>query len=200
LPLSLDHVEPLLRAANESREAYGHTSVPATLEQMRRFVEVAVEAAAKGVAIPFATIDARDGRVVGTTRFANIEHWIAPVSGQRDVAPSCVEIGWTWLAASAQRTHVNTAAKLLMLAHAFERWGLPRVMLKTSEANARSRAAIERLGGRLDGVMRTYLPEGKTRQTAFYSLLAAEWPANKARLLSRLEQGPKARVEGKGPC
>ena len=129
------------------------------------------------------------GPLLGSTRFATLEHWITPVAGVRDVQPASVEIGWTWLAASAQRTHVNTEAKLLMLAQAFEQWGVRRVMLKTHEENRRSRAAIERLGASLDGVMRTYLPGGGTRQSAFYSLRAEEWPAARARLVARLLPG-----------
>jgi RimJ/RimL family protein N-acetyltransferase len=186
LPLHTEHAEPLLRAASESRETYALTSVPETLDGMRRFVEVSMEAARVGLAVPFATVDAAAGRVVGTTRFATLESWITPVAGARDLQPASVEIGWTWLAASAQRTHVNTEAKLLMLRHAFEQWGVRRVMLKTHERNARSRAAIERLGCTLDGLLRTLLPGGGTRISAVYSLLAEEWPAAQERLRARL--------------
>jgi RimJ/RimL family protein N-acetyltransferase len=186
LPLAPEHTGPLFEAAEESRQNYDHTHVPGTLDEMKRFVEATLVSAQQGAAVPFATVDAKRGRVVGTTRFANLEHWISPVAGYRDCAPGAVEIGWTWLAHSAQRTHVNTEAKLLMLRHAFGAWKMPRVYLKTAESNARSRAAIQRLGAKLDGVMTTYLPGLKTRQTAFYSLLADEWPANEARLVARL--------------
>ncbi len=189
LPLSLDHVEPLLRAASEGRESYGHTFVPDNLEDMRRWVEAALASSAAGAAIPFATIDAGSGAVVGATRFATLEWFIVPVPGLPNASPSCVEIGWTWLSHSAQHTHINTAAKLLMLRHAFGEWKLPRVMLKTAESNARSRAAIARLGARFDGVMTTWLPLARQRPSAFYSLLASEWPANEARLVARLSRG-----------
>ncbi len=101
-----------------------------------------------------------------------------------------MEIGWTWLAADAQRTALNTEAKLLMLAHAFESWRVVRVNLRTDARNARSRAAIERLGARLDGILRAHVPasDGGVRDTTTYSLLAAEWPAAKARLEARLSQ------------
>jgi RimJ/RimL family protein N-acetyltransferase len=89
-----------------------------------------------------------------------------------------VEIGSTWLTEEAQRTAVNTHAKLLMLTHAFEGWEVRRVMLKTDARNMRSRTAIERLGARFDGVLRAHMPafDGAVRDTAFYSILAAEWP------------------------
>ena len=99
-----------------------------------------------------------------------------------------VEIGWTWLAAAAQRTPINTEAKLLMLTHAFETWRVHAVKLNTDARNARSRAAIERIGARFDGVLRAHRPasDGGIRDTAAFSLLEAEWPAAKRHLLARL--------------
>ena len=104
-----------------------------------------------------------------------------------------MEIGWTWLAPDAQRTAVNTEAKRLMLAHAFERWEVFRVSLKTDARNVRSRAAIERLGARLDGVMRAHSPAADrgARDAAYYSMLAAEWPDARARLDARLARGAR---------
>ena len=102
--------------------------------------------------------------------------------------PDAVEIGGTWLSASAQRTGANTDAKLLMLTHAFDVWGVQRVDLKTDARNARSRAAIERLDARLDGVMRNWQPslvpgeEGQPRDSALYSIIPSEWPAIRDRL------------------
>ena len=127
-----------------------------------------------------------DGRIVGATRFL----WLRRYFGRS--APDAVEIGGTWLAASAQRTAVNTDAKLSMLTHAFEHWGAQRVDLKTDARNDRSRAAIERLGARLDGVVRNWQPslvpgeEGTPRDSALYSIIPSEWPAIKATLESRL--------------
>jgi RimJ/RimL family protein N-acetyltransferase len=99
-----------------------------------------------------------------------------------------VEIGWTWLAADAQRTALNSEAKYLMLAHAFERWRVHRVSLQTDARNARSRAAIERIGARLDGVLRAQRPaaDGTVRDSAYYTILDSEWPAVRARLEARL--------------
>jgi RimJ/RimL family protein N-acetyltransferase len=102
--------------------------------------------------------------------------------------PDVVEIGWTWLTAEAQRSGVNTDAKLAMLTHAFEVWRVLRVSLMTDSRNARSRGAIERLGARLDGVLRAarVANDGAVRDTAAYSILAAEWPGVKAGLAARL--------------
>ena len=187
-PLSLAHVPGLLAAATGPRDSYAHTSVPATADEMQRMVATAIAVAQAGAAVPFATVDKRAGRVVGCTRFANLEHIQVPLEGQPiAVRPYAVEIGWTWLAAAAQRTHVNTEAKLLMVTHAFEVWNVVRVVLKTSEKNARSRAAIERLGCELDGISRTFLPGGTTRQTAWYSIGREQWASSRARLLARLE-------------
>jgi RimJ/RimL family protein N-acetyltransferase len=185
-PLSLVHVEPLWGAA-ERRETFSLTSVPASVDAMRAYVEVARAEQARGVSVPFATRDARTGRVVGSTRFMNIERWTwAPGHPMQRSAEhaDAVEIGSTWLAQDAQRTAINTHAKLLMLTHAFESWEVRRVTLKTDARNARSRAAIERLGAKLDGVLRAHMPafDGGVRDTAFYSIVAAEWPAVRDRL------------------
>jgi RimJ/RimL family protein N-acetyltransferase len=187
-PLGAGHEPALLRAASGSRDTYGLTRVPATAEETRAYVEVALDEQARGVSLPFATRDARTGRVVGSTRFMAIEHWKwPPVGSARQRGPGqvdAVEIGSTWLAPEAQRTAINTHAKLLMLTHAFEAWEVHRVTLKTDARNVRSRAAIERIGGRLDGVLRAHMPgfDGAVRDTAFFSILQAEWPAVRERL------------------
>jgi RimJ/RimL family protein N-acetyltransferase len=192
-PLGPTFAAPLLEAAAESRTTYGLTQVPADLGAMERYIAEALDLAERGQAVPFATIDAKSGRVVGTTRFANIERWVwpgprvepAPVA---PLGPDAVEIGWTWLAASAQRTAINSEAKLLMLRHAFEVWRVYRVSLLTDARNLRSRAAIERIGGRLDGVLRSARPafDGQIRDSACFSIVRAEWPAVRARLEERL--------------
>ena len=127
-----------------------------------------------------------DDRVVGSTRFLNLRSWGRPgANGDPDVA----EVGATWLAASAQRSPVNTEAKLLQLTHAFDVWGVERLELKTDARNDRSRAAIERLGARFEGVLRAYQPAADhpgARDTAMYSILAAEWPDVRTNLVTRL--------------
>ena len=189
-PLSLDHVPGLSAAAAESRQTYGFTWVPQGEATTREYVERALAETARGLFVPFATVDLATGRVVGSTRFGNLERWPwpAPPPDPRPGGIDAVEIGWTWLAASAQRTHVNTHAKWLMLTHAFEVWRVRRLTLKTDARNARSRANIERVGARLDGVLRAHMPaaDGGVRDTAFFSLLESEWPAAKARLEARL--------------
>lgn len=189
-PLSLDHLPALLELAQ--LEPYPLTSVPSTEAGMRRYIEVALAAQALGSAVPFATVDRRADRPVGSTRFGNIEYWPWPEGAEamRPGFPDAAEIGWTWLAPQAQRSGVNTEAKLLMLTHAFEVWQVRRVTLKTDERNLRSRNAIERLGARLDGILRAHLPasDGGVRNSAIYSILADEWPQVKARLTGFLSR------------
>ena len=193
-PLSQAHVEGLVAAASESRETYRLTIVPDGAVAMGRYVQVALAERDRGASVPFATVDLGRGAVVGSTRFMNIETWTWPSGERAAPVPSvpfeAVEIGSTWLAAGAQRTAVNTEAKLLMLTHAFDVWGLRRVNLKTDARNVRSRTAIERLGARLDGVLRAQLPaaDGGVRDTALYSILASEWPAVRAALAARIER------------
>jgi RimJ/RimL family protein N-acetyltransferase len=192
-PLSVDHVAALSKAAAESRETYGLTSVPDGEAGIREYVLRALEDTARGFFVPFATVDLVRGRVVGATRFGNLERWTwpAPPPDPRPAGLDAVEIGWTWLAASAQRSHVNSAAKLLMLTHAFEAWRVRRVTLKTDARNLRSRAAIERIGGRLDGVLRGHMPasDGGARDTAYFTILESEWPGAKEKLEALVDRG-----------
>ena len=190
-PLAPAHVGPLVAAARGPRDTYGLTLVPGDEDAMARYVEAALVDQAGRRAVPFATVDRVAGRVVGSTRFGNVEFWPwAPGSRHQrgEALPDVVEIGWTWLAAGAQRTAVNTEAKLLMLTHAFERWRVHAVKLNTDARNARSREAIARLGARLDGVLRAAraAADGGIRDTAAYSILEAEWPDVKERLQARL--------------
>ena len=146
---------------------------------------------AEGRALPFATIDRKAARVVGSTRFGNVEFWSWPAGNphQRGAhLPDVVEIGWTWLAADMQRSGVNTEAKLLMLTHAFEGWRVHRVSLMTDARNMRSRNAILRIGATFDGVIRAQRIafDGGIRDTAAFSILEAEWPAVKTALQARL--------------
>jgi N-acetyltransferase len=186
-PLSLDHAEDLWAVSSSSPEDYVLTSVPKSAAAMRDYIEVALAERANGVAVPFVTCDAKTGRVVGSTRFMNIEHWTWKVPSELQREPDAVdavEIGATWLGPAARRTAVNTHAKLLMLAHAFDAWHVRRVTLKTDARNVRSRRAIERLGAKLDGVLRAHGPafDGVVRDTAFFSIVQGEWPSVKERL------------------
>lgn len=190
-PLTLDHVPALAAAARGSRETYGWTTVPDGEAATAAYVQSALREQAAGRALPFATVLRASETVVGTTRFGNIEYWAWPLESpnQRGAdLPDAVEIGWTWLAANSQRTPVNTEAKLLMLRYAFETLRVYRVRLMTDRRNERSRRAIERIGGKLDGILRAHTPgtDGSVRDSAVYSIVEAEWPGIGAALEHRL--------------
>jgi RimJ/RimL family protein N-acetyltransferase len=191
-PLGLEHAEALLEAANASRATYGLTFVPSSLTGMEAYVVAALADQDRGESIPFVVKDG-EGRVAGSTRFMEIESWDWPGEPPAPVpdGPDAVEIGFTWYAERVQRTALNTEAKLLLCAHAFERWRVRRVKWKTDERNERSRAAILRLGARFDGVLRAHRPasDGTVRSTAFFSMLADEWPEARRSLMQRLERG-----------
>jgi RimJ/RimL family protein N-acetyltransferase len=183
-PLRTDDANALAAAAAESREHYRYNWVPDGPEEARRYVDAALSQRAQADRYPFAVC--WQGRVVGTTSYAEYSPWRWPVGSalQRVDRPDAVEIGYTWLAASAQRTQCNTEAKRLLLTHAFEQWQVHRVTIYTDERNLRSRRAIERLGAKLDGIWRGHRPsiDGSVRNSAFYSWVAAEWPAVRERL------------------
>jgi len=186
-PLSFEHVPDLVQAANQSRETFAFTNVPADAASMRRYVKTALAGRDSGTMLPFATIDREAERAVGSTRFLNVEFWNWPVGNPLERGkhlPDVVEIGATWLASDAQRTGINTEAKLLMLTLAFETWFVHRVSLQTDARNERSRVAIERLAAQLDGVMRAarIAFDGTVRDSAVYSILDSEWPVVKVQL------------------
>ena len=171
-PLSLAHVEPLYAASDPELWRWTLTQI-ASMEDMRAYVEAALEAQRAGIALPFATIDPSSGDIIGSTRFGSI-----------DLANHHVEIGWTWLRRDRQRTACNTEAKYLMLRHAFDVLGCVRVELKTDVLNERSRAAILRIGAIEEGTLRAHLKtaSGRMRDSVYYSILDREWPAVRARL------------------
>src|SRR5439155_13335095 len=182
--LSLADATALAMAASESRDQYVYTRVPDGVEDAKRYIETALADHEIGRRIPFAII--WHDRIVGSTSYLDIQQWRWPPGSplQRTDYPDSVEIGSTWLAASAQRTRCNTEAKYLLLSHAFEVWRVHRVCLKTDERNARSRRAIERLGAAFEGVRRADMPaqDGSVRSSAYYSIVPAEWPAVRKRL------------------
>jgi len=191
-PLTLAHASALAAAATSgSRETYAFTLVPEDEASATAYIGEALKLHAAGKVLPFATVDAASGRVVGSTRYLNVEFWSWPAGSpfQRgEQLPDVVEIGATWLAPSAQRTPINTEAKLLMLTQAFEGWRVHRVSLVTDARNERSRNAILRLGAKFDGVIRAARVafDGGIRDTAAYSILESEWPAVKAGLQAKL--------------
>lgn len=193
-PLSLAVVDDLVTASSEDRSTYAFTRVPNSRDEMVSYVEAAMAEQAEGRTAPFAIRWLHTDRVVGATRLMNLEYWQGPMPwppGTRGVVgevPSVADIGYTWLAASAQGTGVNRESKFLMLSLAFETWNVHRITLKADVRNHRSKAAIEALGAQLDGVRRaeTRGADDTVRDTAYYSILGHEWPAIRERLAMRL--------------
>ena len=189
-PLSRDHVDGLVAAAGENPALYQWTPLPLDVAGMTRYVETAVRAREDGTALPFATVRLSDDKVIGSTRFFLIERWDWP-AGHREATrpgPDGCEIGYTWLAASAVRTAANTEAKLLMLRQAFEEWRVHRVCFHTDMRNTRSRNALARLGAVFEGTLRAHrlASDFVPRDSARFSITAAEWPHVRARLEDRL--------------
>ena len=156
---------------------------------MSAWVQDTIAAREAGHELPFAIYSYAHERIVGSTRFYELERWRLPAENrQRDRRPDACLIGYTWLGASAQRTACNTEAKLLLLSHAFETWRVHRVAFRIDARNDRSRFAVERLGAKLEGVRRAERigADGTVRDSAFYSILATEWPAVKKGLIDRL--------------
>jgi RimJ/RimL family protein N-acetyltransferase len=184
-PLDRTHVDGLVEAAAEDRSSYAYTWVPDGRDEVVRYVTEALAEQAAGNHLPFAVRLQATGALVGSTRFLDIGCWDG-------TTPTVVEIGSTWLSASAQRSPVNTECKLLLLTQAFDTWGTIRVTLKTDARNTRSRAAIERIGGRYEGVRRAHMPatDGGVRDTAYFSIIAEEWPDVRAELRRRLSATP----------
>ena len=186
-PLTEAHFDGLLAACSEDRSSYGFTTVPTGSAELRSYLDRAFADRDAGEGVPFAQVERVSGRVVGTTRFTNLR------LDDSGVNLYAVEIGWTWLAASAQRTGINVEAKLLLIGHAFEVWRVGRVDLKTDSRNARSQKAIGALGASFEGILRNWQPshaegeQGQLRDTAMFSLVAGEWPEAKLRLQARLE-------------
>jgi RimJ/RimL family protein N-acetyltransferase len=194
-PLSLSHVSALVQAATEARDSYDFTLVPAEDAAMARYVQAVLADQGTGWALPFAIYDLRSQAIIGSTRFLDLDYWSWPpawppgrTTPRPHAIPTVAEIGSTWLAPSAQRTGCNTESKLLMLSHAFDTWGVLRVTLKTDSRNTRSRRAIERIGGRFEGIRRAHARavDGSVRDTAYYSIVAAEWPDVRAALKARV--------------
>jgi RimJ/RimL family protein N-acetyltransferase len=185
-PLAPVHVPGLVAAAAEDRSTYNWTSVPEGEDELRAIVDQAEEERVAGIRLGFATVHLLAERIVGSTSFLDPQRW---PGGPRRRGIDSIEIGSTWLAASAQRTVVNTEAKLLMLTHAFEMYGVQRVVLNTDARNERSRAAIARIGATFEGVLRgfRYGVEGTPRDTATFAIPAADWPEVRARLVARLK-------------
>ena len=189
-PLERAHIPGLVAASGQDLGLYQWSAVPQGLTEVARYVDTALAWREAGTALPFATVRVRDGTVIGSSRFFDIERWSWPAghpSSQR-AGPEGCEIGYTWLAASAIRTSANTEAKLLMLTHAFEIWEVLRVCFCTDARNERSRNALAGIGAKFEGVLRAHRlgADLTPRDSARYSIVAGEWPAVKAHLQARL--------------
>jgi len=177
-PLMLGHVAALAQVGLEPvlwRWVPNQVLAP---EDMQAYVLTALDEQRRGVALPFIIIDQASDQVIGSTRYANI-----------DTSHRRLEIGWTWLTPSHQRSAANTEAKLLLLTHAFDLLGTNRVELKTDSLNEPSRKAILRLGALEEGTFRNHMiipGSGRVRHTVYFSIIDSEWPAIKARLTTRL--------------
>ncbi|WP_315388890.1 GNAT family protein [uncultured Stenotrophomonas sp.] len=176
-PLQMAHIDGLRGAIGDGSLCnLGYAHVPSA-KTMTAYVQDALQEQAQGRALPFAVLDA-DRNVVGSTRYYALEEAVPRLS-----------IGYTWYATWAQRTGVNTEAKLMLLTHAFERLGCISVAFETSTLNNASRAAIARIGATQEGVLRNHKrhPDGSPRDTVVFSIIDAEWPGVKRALQDRLD-------------
>jgi RimJ/RimL family protein N-acetyltransferase len=185
-PLERRHADGLAAASAADPALYRWTFVPQGILEAANYIESALTARDTGSTVPFAIVRVEDGSVIGSTRFFNLEQWPWPAGHARHGRqyPDVCEIGYTWLTRPAIRTGANTEAKRLMLAHAFDTWKVLRVSLHTDARNLRSRAAIERIGGRSEGILRAHRmsTDYTARDSARFSILAEEWPELKRRL------------------
>lgn len=191
-PLDHRHVDGLVAAAAADSSLYEWSPIPRDKREAIGYIDTALAWRDEGSAVPFATIRGEDGAVIGSTRFFNLERWAWPPGHARHGrhAPDACEIGYTWLTRSAIRTAANTEAKLLMLEYAFATWQVLRVCFHTDVRNLRSRAALERIGGKFEGILRAHrmATDFIARDSARFSIVAAEWPDVKQRLRQFLER------------
>jgi N-acetyltransferase len=185
-PLSHRHLAGLVAAAQGGGDLYRWSPTPQGEDNARRYIETAAALRDRRAAVPYAVVRLADETVIGSTRFHQLDYW--PWT-DRDAsagppAPDVCEIGWTWLSNTAIRTGANTEMKRLMLTHAFETWRVSSVCLHTDVRNARSRAAMERIGCTFEGVLRSHrlATDQVARDSARYSITAGEWPAVQAHL------------------
>ncbi|MFG2333040.1 GNAT family N-acetyltransferase [Streptomyces sp. NPDC048604] len=198
-PLAPHHAAALAAVGAEDRATYSFTPVPHSLDTALSYIERALAEQSAGRMLPFAVVSTADERVIGSTRFLELDYWQGPpvwpslpgvpYGDPATAVPDAAEIGNTWLCPRAQGIGSNTEAKLLMLSHAFEVWGVRRISMRADARNLRSRAAIERLGATCEGVRRAHSRglDGAVRSTAFYSILEEEWPDVRGIVAARLD-------------
>ena len=189
-PLQRGHTAGLVAAAAGDPSLYRWSPVPQGTQAAEQYIATALAWQAAGTAVPFAIVRLADDRVIGSTRFWNIERWAWPEShpSHGRTTPDACEIGYTWYAPSAIRTAANTESKFLMLRYAFESWQVLRVCFHTDLRNERSRAALARIGAKPEGILRAHrlAADFIPRDSARFSVLASEWPAVKENLLRLL--------------
>ncbi|MFD6280927.1 GNAT family N-acetyltransferase [Streptomyces sp. NPDC060209] len=191
-PLGHQHGPDLAVAGEEDRSSYRFTWVP-TAAEVGGYIDTQLARSAAGMLAPYAQVERASGRAVGVTAYWDPRLW---PTGDSLCA---IEVGFTWLAASAQGTGANTEAKYLLFRHAFESWGVERLDLKTDARNSRSRAAIEGVGAHLEGVLRSWSrswapgEDGRLRDSAIFSITATEWPDCRVRLEQRIARGLERR-------
>ncbi len=181
-PLEIGHLEKLCEVGLDESLWLWTANIIKTSADMKGYIKTALDEFRRGVSLPFVTIEKSSDKIVGSTRFGNI-----------DAKNRKTEIGWTWINPRWQRTFVNTEAKLLMLTHAFETWNYVRVELKTDVLNEKSQKAMLRLGAQKEGVLRRHLitDAGRIRDTVYFSILDSEWQTVKANLEEKLRNGGK---------
>ena len=191
-PLEHEHSDGLVAAAAGDRDLYRWSPVPQGKAGVSAYINAALAWRDAGTAVPFAIVRVEDCAIIGSTRFWNIERWAWP-EGHRmhgRGSPDACEIGYTWLSHSAIGTAANNEAKMLLLQHAFEIWQVLRVCFHTDSRNRRSRAALERIGGKFEGILRAHrmAADFVPRDSVRFSIIAAVWPGVKERLLQLLER------------
>jgi len=191
-PLARHHLDGLVTAAAADPSLYKWSPVPQGKAAAGQYVDTALAWRNAGSAVPFAIVRMADGVVIGSTRFWNLERWSWPPGHalHNRTAPDACEIGYTWFTNSAIRTGANTESKFLMLSHAFETWQVLRVCFHTDARNQRSRAALERIGAKCEGILRAHrmAADFTPRDSVRYSIIAAEWPEVKRGLLDLLNR------------
>lgn len=179
-PLRMEHANELYEASRDpALWTYKPVKQPQSLAEMRQLIATTIQAQEASGCLPFAIMSIELGRAVGETRYHNFT-----------LHDHGLEIGWTWLTPSVQRTGVNTEGKYLLLRHAFEEMGAIRVQFRAHHLNTKSQRAIERLGAVKEGVLRNHLimHDGSYRHSVYYSVIASEWPAVKARLEQMMQR------------
>jgi RimJ/RimL family protein N-acetyltransferase len=180
-PLALEHLAPLTHVGLHPELWRSIPTQTRTADDMRTYIETALDELQRGLSVPFVIVDASTNQVIGSTRYSNIQSFHRRL-----------EIGWTWITPSHQRTAANTEAKFLLLSHAFEVLGAMRVEFKTDALNEKSRNALLGIGAVQEGIFRRHvlMDTGRVRDTVYFSIIDSEWPAVKENLKKRLERRP----------